>query len=153
MVPGFTFVNNATYALTEYKATSPSAALDDGQIDTAMESLNGAITLTPDVGTHHVIRANILDEARNAIVGASDQQSRLALEACLANGRAVQANPFAMYIRLNFAESALTLASLGLASKDEGAIEEYLRLTTMQPRFWLSHFLLGRAYVETGKPG
>ena len=81
------------------------------------------------------------------------ERARLALAAYRANGRAVHANPFDIYGRLHFAEAALTLASLGHPGKGKEAIEEYQQLTLMVPRLWLSHFLLGRAYVETGEPG
>ena len=41
---------------------------------------------------------------------------------------------------------------MGNTQKGEEVIEKYRRLTLMVPRFWLSHFLLGRAYVEMGEP-
>lgn len=31
-------------------------------------------------------------------------------------------------------------------------MEEFQRLTLMLPRYWLSHFLLARVYVESGNP-
>lgn len=74
------------------------------------------------------------------------------LEAYQANSRAVNANPFDIYGRFHFAESALTLETLGYPGKGEEAIEEYLRLISVAPQCWLSHFLLGRAYVEVGEP-
>jgi len=151
VVVGFTLVKNTNYALAENRATSAAASLDDGKLEMAMQSIDSAIGLAPDVGRYHVIRANILDRARSSTAAAS-VQARLALEAYQANGRAVIANPFDIYGRLHFAESALQLAALGHPGKGEEAIEEYRRLTLALPRFWLSHFLLGRAYVETGKP-
>lgn len=151
VVLGFTLVKNTNYALAENRATSATASLADGQPEMAMQTIDGAIALAPDVGRYHVIRANILDQARSSTAAASDQ-ARLALEAYRANGRAVIANPFDIYGRFHFAESALTLGTLGYPGKGEEAIEEYRRLTLMLPRFWLSHFLLGRAYVEMGEP-
>ena len=116
-----------------------------------MQSIDGAIALAPNVGRYQVIRANILDRTRRSTPAASGQ-SRLALEAYQANSRAVIANPFDIYGRLHFAESAFTLATLGYPEKGGEAIEEYRRLTLSLPQFWLSHFLLGRAYVELGEP-
>ena len=152
VVLGFTLVKNTNYALAEYKATSAGVSLDDSQPEIAMQSIDEAIALAPDVGRYHVIRANIPDRARISMAGASDQ-ARLALETYQANGRAVAANPFDMYGRLYLAESALTLAALGQAGKDEEAVEEYRRLTLTLPRYWLTHFLLVRAYAESGNPG
>ena len=151
LVLGFTLVKNANYALAESRATSAAASSDVGRLEIAMQSIDSAIAIAPDVGRYRVIRANILDRARNSTAAKSDQ-AKMAVEAYQTNGRAVAANPFDLYNRLNFAESALTLAAFGQPDKGEEAIEEYRRLTLMQPRFWLSHFLLGRAYLETGEP-
>jgi len=41
---------------------------------------------------------------------------------------------------------------MGQPAAGERAVEEYQRLTLMIPRYWLSHFLLARAYLETGSP-
>ena len=151
VVLGFTLVKNASYTLAEYRATSAGSSLGAGQPGLAMQSINGAIALAPDVGRYHVIRASILDKVRSSTAAPSGK-SQLALEAYRANGRAVEANPFDIYGRLNFAESALTLATLGQAGMGEEVIEEYRLLTSLQPNFWLSHFLLGRAYMEMGQP-
>jgi tetratricopeptide (TPR) repeat protein len=152
LVLGFTLVKNANYAMAEDRATSAAGSLDDDQLEIAMQAIDGAIALAPDVGRYHVIRANILDQTRNS-TAASAEHAGLAIEAYQTNGRAVTANPFDIYSRLHFAESVSTLATLGYPGKGPEAIEEYRLLTSLQPRFWLSHFLLGRAYVDMGEPG
>ena len=151
VVLGFAFVKNTNYALAKKRATA-AASLVNGRPGMAMRSINSAIALAPDVGRYHTIRASILDQARSSAPVSGDQ-TMLTLEAYHANRRAVISNPFDIYGRLNFAESTLTLATLGQAEKGAEAIEEYRLLTSIQPRFWLSHFLLGLAYIEMGEPG
>ena len=152
VVTGFTLVKNANYAFAESRATSASNSLAKGDPDVAMRSIDGAIALAPDVSRYHVIRANILDRARSSRADATEQ-AKLPVAAYLANGHAVVANPFDIYGRLHFAEAALTLGTMGHPGKSEEAVEEYRQVTTLVPQLWLSHFLLGRAYVETGQPG
>ena len=150
-VLGFTLVKNTNYALAESSATSAGASLDKGRLEMATQSNDSAIALAPDVGRYRVARANILDQVRDSTAAAS-AQARLALAAYQANGRAVNTNPFDTYSILHFAESALTLAALKQPGKGQEAIEEYRRLASMLPRFWLPHFLLGRTYVGVGEP-
>lgn len=109
-----------------------------------MKSINRPIGLASDVGRYHVIRANILDQAGNSATTTSNRAG-LALGAYQANGRAVATNPFDFYGRLHLAESTLKLATLGHLGKEQQSIEEFLRLTTMVPGYWLPYLLLGRA--------
>ena len=148
---GFTFVKNTNYAIVETKATSAAALLDNGRLEMAMQPIDGAIVLASDVGRYHIILANIQDQAKSSTAKPIDQ-SRLAVEGYQANERAVIANPFDIYGSLHFAESALTLELLGYPEEGGRAIEQYRHLTLMHLRFWLPHFLLGRAYVEIGEP-
>ena len=87
VVLGFTLVKNVNYALAESRATSASNLLVSGAPENAMRSINSAISLAPDVGRYHVIRSNILDQARSSRPGATEQ-AKPALAAYQANGRA-----------------------------------------------------------------
>jgi tetratricopeptide (TPR) repeat protein len=151
VVLGFTLVRNTNYALAESRATSASKYLAGGQPENALQSIDSAIALTPDVVRYHVIRANVLEQARKSTPEIS-KQARLALGAYRSTSQAVDVNPYDIYGRLHHAEAALTLAALGQPGKDEEAVAEYQRLTFMVPRLWLAHFLLGRAYIDTGQP-
>lgn len=151
MLLGFTLVKNVGYVMAERTATTATVSLSDGELAMAMQSIERAIRLAPDVGRYHVTRANILDTIRRS---RSDvfEQTKLALEAYRANERAVNANPFETYASFHLAESTLILAALGHPGKSAEAIENYQRLTIMLPRYWRSYSLLGRAYAEVGKP-
>ncbi|MCI0781098.1 MAG: tetratricopeptide repeat protein [Chloroflexi bacterium] len=151
MLAALTMVKNPSYAFAEYRATSAAVSLGEGRLLRAMEQIEGAIALAPDVGRYHVIQANILDQA-GSFADNEIHRIKLAREAYLSTQRAVAANPFDIYTRLHFAEAALTLAGLDQAGMSQRAIEESLRLTSMLPRYWLSHFLLGRAYAQSGEP-
>lgn len=151
-VVAFTIVKNPNYALAANREATATASLEKGDLPRAIQQIDGAIVLAPDVGLYRVKRANILDRART-LSASQGARWQLAQEAYLANRHAVAANPFDVYARLNFAESALTLAGLGQVGSGEEAIEEYRRTTLMIPGYWLSHFLLGRAYIEMGRPG
>jgi tetratricopeptide (TPR) repeat protein len=151
MVLGFTLVKNVGYVLAESTAMTAATSLGEGELEIAMQSIDRAIRLAPDVGRYYVTRANVLDKVRRS---RSDtfEQTKLALESYQANARAVNANPFETYASFHLAESTLTLAALGHPGKGGEAIKRYQRLTIMLPRYWRSHSLLGRAYVEVGEP-
>lgn len=147
----FTLINNPALILAEIKATAATAAVEDTNPQRALQQIDGAINLAPDVARYHVQRAKILDRVRSMSASRIDQV-QLAQGAYLANQRGVTANPFDLYSRLHLAESAFTLAQLGRLEKNQEALDEYRRITFMMPRYWLSHFLLGRAYNETDQP-
>jgi len=151
VVTVFTIIKNPYYALAESKATAADSTLKRGDLQRAMKQIDDAIALAPDIGRFHVTRAKVLDMARRSAVSQT-ARSLLAQEAYSANRRAVATNPFDIYSKLHFAESALTLAGLGQDGMGVEAIEEYGRLTLMLPRYWLSYFLLGRAHAEMGQP-
>jgi hypothetical protein len=151
IVVAFPLVKKPSFALAEVRANAAEKSLGEGRLDEAMRQANSSISLAPGVGRYHVTRGRILDEARGAASEPIDQ-IRLAQESYLTNQRAVDTNPFDIYSRLHFAESILTLAGMGQTAAGEKAEEEFQRLTLMLPRYWLSHFLLARAYVETGNP-
>ena len=115
---GFTFVKNVNYALAELRATSAVSSLDGGELEMALQSINGAIAPASDVGKYHVIRAKNLNQVRASITNNSER-NQLAIEAYEANGRAVASNPFDLFGRLHFAESALTLSMLGRSKKGD----------------------------------
>ena len=71
-------VKNANYALAESRATYAAASSDGGRLEIAIQSIDSAIAIAPDVGRYPVIRANILDRARNSTAAESDQ-ARLAV--------------------------------------------------------------------------
>jgi len=147
-----TMVKNPYYFLAEIKAVAATHSSEEGELQRAMRRVDEAIALAPDVGRYHVQRAKILDQARRMT---SDERewSRLAQEAYWSNQRATYANPFDIYNRLHFSDSALTLAQLGQPERAQEAIEENRRLTVALPRYWLAHYLLGRAYDTLGHPG
>lgn len=151
IIVAFTLAKNPSLALAEIRATAAEESFDEGRLDEAMRQADSAISLAPGVGRYLVIRGRILDKARVAASNPSDQ-IRLAQESYRTNRRAVETNPFDIYSRLHFAESALTLAGMGQTAAVEVALEENRNLTLMLPRYWLSHFLLARAYLETGSP-
>lgn len=151
VVVGFTTLRNPYYALAETRAAAADTTLKRGDLQEAIDQIEEAIGLAPDVGSYHVTRTKILNSARQF---SADQPGQvvLAREAYVTSQRAVEANPYDIYGRLYFAESALTLAVLGQDGKGEEALEEYRRLTIMVPGHWLPRFLLGRAYTELGRP-
>ena len=147
----FTIAKNPSYALAENRATVAQSSLQNGDLQKAMRQIEDAIARAPNVGRYRVMRAQILDQARNL----SDNPAQLmplAQEAYLANREAVTVNPFDFYNSVHLAESALVLAGLNQVGMSEEAIVQYKRVTIMLPRYWLSHFLLGRAYGETEQP-
>ena len=147
----FTVVKNPYYALAEIRATRADFSMEKGNLERALHQVDGAIDLAPDVGRYYVQRSKILDQARSLNTSRGGRLL-LAQEAYSANQKAVAANPFDVYSRLHLAESAFTEARLGQIGKGREALEEYGRLTFMLPRYWLPHFLLGRAYSEMGQP-
>jgi len=139
-----TWVKNTGYLEADNAAATARGALGRDPA-LALEQIERAISLAPDVPGYRNLKASILRSVAGATPDPVGARS-LVVEAYESDREAFELNPFSRSANFIVADSAWGLAQTGLADKAIEAVETYERLARLTPRHPIVWDRLSRLY-------
>jgi len=145
------WVKNVDYVVASVAASAAESSLLHGDPASALEDIERALSLAPEVSYYHELRGQTYNLAAGN-VGPGQQQAHLLELARLDYEAALRINPYAAREAFALAEGTLLAAETGPRFRLAEGIALLERVRDLQPNDFLIHQVLGEHRILQGMP-